>query len=214
MNNKKIAVYGAGGFSREVAWLIECAHGSEAVTCFVDDNKSQSSLKGIPVLTFDEVLESHPDIEVAVAIGAPATRKLVAQKCLNSGFQFARLIDPKASMSSSVDISEGAIICNGSILTVDINLAEHVHINLDCTIGHDVKIGAYSTLSPGVHVSGNVHIGEEVYIGTGATIINGNEDEPLIIADRTVIGAGACVTKSTEAGCLYAGLPAVLKKRY
>lgn len=214
MNNLKIAVYGAGGFAREVTWLIERSHGNQIVKCFVDDNKFQNTLKGIPVLTFAEVLEKHPDIEMAIGIGAPATRKLVAEKCSASGIKFVRLIDPGASMSSSVEVAEGAIICNGSILTVDISLAEHVHINLDCTIGHDVKIGAYSTLSPGVHVSGNVHIGEQVYIGTGATIINGNEDEPLIIADRTVIGAGACVTKPTEAGCLYAGLPAVLKKRY
>jgi sugar O-acyltransferase (sialic acid O-acetyltransferase NeuD family) len=214
MNNVQIAVYGAGGFAREVTWLIERSYGNGIVKCYVDDNKFQHTLKGIPVLTFNEVLESHPGIEIALGIGAPATRKMLADKCTESGLQFARLIDPGVSMSSSVDIGVGAIICNGSILTVDISIAEHVHINLDCTIGHDVKIGAFTTLSPGVHVSGNVHIGEEVYIGTGATIINGNEDEPLIIADRTVIGAGACVTKPTEAGCLYAGLPAILKKRY
>ena len=91
---------------------------------------------------------------------------------------------------------------------------DQVHVNLDCTIGHDVKIGAYSTLAPGVHVSGNVHIGEGVYIGTGANIINGTSDKPLIVENGSVIGAGACITASTEANALYVGVPASLKKRF
>src|SRR5262249_16640349 len=63
-------------------------------------------------------------------------------------------------------------------------------------------------LAPGVHVSGWVTIGARAYVGTGATIINGHRGAPLTIGDDAVIGAGACVTKSVEAGTTVVGVPA------
>jgi serine acetyltransferase len=83
-----------------------------------------------------------------------------------------------------------------------------VQINLDCTVGHDVVMGDYTTLAPGVHVSGCVRFGQRAYVGTGATIINGTQDAPLIIGDDAVIGAGACVTKSVPTGLTVVGVPA------
>jgi acetyltransferase-like isoleucine patch superfamily enzyme len=51
-------------------------------------------------------------------------------------------------------------------------------------------------------------MGKRVYLGTGAVIINGTQEEPLIIEDDVVIGAGACVTKSLSAKQTYVGVPA------
>ena len=111
-----------------------------------------------------------------------------------------------------VALGPGSVICAGSILTVNIEIGAHVHINLGCTIGHDAVIGNFSTLSPGVHVSGNVQIGERVYIGTGATLINGHANDPLVVGDGAVIAAGACVTRSVESGAMVAGVPAIRKR--
>ena len=117
------------------------------------------------------------------------------------------MIHPRVEMSRWVQIGEGTVICAGNILTTNIILGQQVQINLDCTIGHDVVMGDYTTLAPGVHVSGWVHFGKRVYVGTGAVMINGIEDTPLYIGDDVVIGAGACVTKSIESGT-WGGVPA------
>ncbi len=111
-----------------------------------------------------------------------------------------------------MEIAAGSVICAGSILTTNVAIGEHVHVNVGCTISHDVFIGDFSTLSPGVHVSGHVHIGRDVFIGTGANIINGSANGPIVIGDGAVIAAGACVTKSVEPGALMAGVPAVRKR--
>jgi acetyltransferase-like isoleucine patch superfamily enzyme len=114
-----------------------------------------------------------------------------------------------------MEIGEGAVICAGTVLTTNIKLGRHVQINLDCTIGHDVVLGDYTTLAPGVHVSGWVHFGKRVYVGTGAVFINGTEKAPLTVGDDTVIGAGAVVTKSIEDGLTVVGTPAVpVQKSY
>ncbi len=217
---KKIAIYGAGGFAREVAWLLSTAKEYDAhdVIGYIEDGSEHGRiLNGHQVLSWQSFMAYAQELEgalIAVAIGSPQGRRSVVAKCEAAGFSFPNLAHHSVQMSEYVQLGAGSIICCGSILTVNIKLDQHVHINLDCTIGHDVHIGEFTTLSPGVHISGNVHIGKDVYIGTGATVINGSSEEPLVIADGTVIGAGACITRSTEAGCLYAGVPAVLKKRY
>lgn len=213
---KQIGIYGAGGFGREVAWLLSTLQpgGVEIVGYIDDDPKIGSVYHGRPVFSFDEFARSHSKAAVSIAIGKPATREKVAARCIAADLHFATVIHGSVEMSDSVKIGTGSIICSGSILTVDIEIGEQVHINLDCTVGHDARLGDFTTLAPGVHVSGNVHIGRGVYIGTGANIINGTFDDPLVIGDGTVIGAGACVTKSLESRSLYAGVPAQLKKRY
>jgi len=111
-------------------------------------------------------------------------------------------------MSRFVEVGRGSVITVGNILTVNVRLGQHVHVNLDCTIGHDAVLEDYATLAPGVHVSGWVFIKEGVYIGTGAVIINGTEDKPLEIGAYAVVGAGAVVTKDVPPGVTVVGVPA------
>ena len=103
----------------------------------------------------------------------------------------------------AVHISDGAIICAGSVITTDVTIGRFVHVNLDCTIGHDTVIDDYCTLSPGAHVSGNVHFHSGVYAGTGATFI-----EHVDVASGSIIGAGAVVRESIREAGTYVGVPA------
>jgi sugar O-acyltransferase (sialic acid O-acetyltransferase NeuD family) len=208
-----IAVYGAGGFAREVAWLVEsCNRVREQyrVVCFVDDNEVNHGklFNNIPVMGLEETKSRFPDARIVPAIGSPKTRQAIVEKAKTSGFEFETIIHPNVEFSQWVEIGEGAVICAGNILTINIVLKAHIQINLDCTIGHDVVVGDFTTLAPGVHVSGWVHMGQRVYIGTGAVIINGTQEKPLIIGDDAVIGAGACVTKSVSEGITVIGVPA------
>ena len=131
------------------------------------------------------------------------------KKAAAAGFGFETIIHPRTGTSSQwITVGIGTIICAGNILTTNITLGDHVQINLDCTIGHQMVMGDYTTLAPGVHVSGGVHFGRRVYVGTGAVMINGTAEAPLIIGDDAVIGAGACVTKSVAEGLTVAGVPA------
>jgi acetyltransferase-like isoleucine patch superfamily enzyme len=111
-------------------------------------------------------------------------------------------------MSRFVEVGRGSVITVGNILNVNVRLGQHVHVNLDCTIGHDAVLEDYATLAPGVHVSGWVFIKEGAYIGTGAVIINGTEDKPLEIGAYAVVGAGAVVTKDVPPGVTVVGVPA------
>ena len=206
-----VVIYGGGGFAREVAWLVDSMPEAKMkVVCFIDDNQKTagSFLNEIPVYSLKTAWELFPNARIISGIGSPMTRELVMNKARKLGFECLSLIHPNVELSKWVEIGAGVVICAGSILTTNIKLHDHVQINLDCTIGHDVIMGEYTTLAPGVHVSGNVHLGNRVYIGTGANIINGSEDNPLIIADDAVVGAGACVVRDVPSGDTVVGVPA------
>jgi sugar O-acyltransferase (sialic acid O-acetyltransferase NeuD family) len=210
---QSVAIYGAGGFAREAAWLVEACDGSRGayrVECFVDDEADRHGqhLNEIPVMGLQEAYSRFPDAMLIGAVGSPSLSERLMQNAAMEGLAFGTLVHTRVEISRWVDIGEGTLICAGNILTTNIVLGKHVHINLDCTIGHDVVMGDYTTLAPGVHVSGCVRIGKRVYIGTGATLLNGTRDQPLVIADDVVIGAGACVTKRVDRGITVVGVPA------
>ena len=197
---KQIAIYGAGGFAREVAWLAEsCDH---HVVCFVDDNPALlgKQVNGIPVMSLEDAPGQFAGAGIVSGIGSPKVRELVMEKAVEAGLMPVSLIHPHVEMSRWIEMGEGVVICAGCILTTNIRIGKQVQINLDCTVGHDVVLGDYTTLAPGVHVSGWVYFGKRVYVGTGAVLINGTEDKPLVIGDDVVIGAGACITKSVSCG--------------
>jgi len=209
MNRKQIAVYGASGFGREVAWLIN-ACGVYDVVCFIDDDmaKHESRLNDIPVMGLEQARKTFPGANVVSAVGVLETREIITKRAASTGFDFETIIHPNVERSKWIEIGIGTVICAGNILTTNIALGKHVQINLDCTVGHDVIIGDYSTLAPGVHVSGWVHFGKRVYVGTGAVIINGTQGKPIVIGNDAVIGAGACVTQSVSDGFTVVGVPA------
>jgi sugar O-acyltransferase (sialic acid O-acetyltransferase NeuD family) len=203
-----VAVYGSGGFAGEVAWLAqECGH---QVVCFIDDDASKIGriVHDIPVLSLAGAVERFPAAMIAAGIGNPSAREAVTTRAVRLGLRPASLVHPRVEKSPWVTLGAGVVICAGSILTTNISVGDHVQINLDCTIGHDVVLGDYATLAPGVHVSGWVRIGRRAYVGTGAAIINGTQEHPLVVGDEAIVGAGACVTRSVEAGVTVVGVPA------
>lgn len=207
---KKLYIIGAGGFGREVIWLVERINtvGKEwEIAGFIDDNASVqgSLLNGYKVLGgcdyFDETQE---ECWVVCCIGSAGIRKMVVEKLMqHSNVKFAKLIDPSVLISDLVEIGEGSIICAGTIATVNISIGKHVIINLDCTIGHDVILKDFVTIYPSVNVSGNVVVGECAELGTGTQIIQGKN-----IGDSTIVGAGAVVTKDLPENCTAVGAPA------
>lgn len=205
---KDLYIIGAGGFGREVAWLVERINAVSPtwkLKGFIDDNEALwgSSEGGYPVLGGTDFLIQQGEAYAVCAVGASATRKRVVEKYHGSAIKFATLIDPSVLHAQSVKIGEGTIICAGSILTVDIEIGNHVIINLDCTVGHDDRIQNFVTLYPSVNVSGNVLLGECTELGTGMQIIQGKK-----VAPHTIIGAGSVVIRDIEESGTYVGCPA------
>lgn len=206
---KDIAIIGAGGFGREVKMLIDQINHQKPKYNFVgfyDDGYSKGELiNGHPVLGSIEMINEVKDkLCIVSAIGLPALKKQLLSKINNPLISYPTLIHPNVLVGrDNVTIGAGCILCAGVIITIDINIGDHVIINLSCTVGHDTSIGDYSSFMPAVNVSGEVIIEDSVYFGTGAKIIN-----QLTIGANTIVGAGAVVSRTLPANCTAVGIPA------
>ena len=202
---EEIYIIGASGFGREVAWLIE-KNGDYIVKGFIDDNPDilNQQINGIPVIGDTKWLKNKKEkVNVVIAIGNPQIRfnifKILKE---NTNLYYPNIISKNVYISKSIDMGIGNIICDGSILTVNITIGDFNHINLDCTIGHDTHLNNFITIYPSVNVSGNVEISNYCELGTGSKIIQG-----LKICDRVIVGAGGTVIKNIDESGTYVGLP-------
>jgi sugar O-acyltransferase (sialic acid O-acetyltransferase NeuD family) len=209
---RSLAIFGAGASGREVAWLArECWGSGLALTFIVDQaDLPLAPQNGIRVVRLTDFARKNAATPVVVAVGNPHAREECARKCVAAGLGFAPpLAHPRVEASRWLTIGVGSIVCAGSVLTTNIGIGEHVHINVGCTVSHDARLGDFATLSPGVHISGWVTIGRGAFLGTGAVVSNGSSDRPIVIGENAVVGAGACVIRDVPAGATVVGVPAV-----
>lgn len=208
---KDIAIIGAGGFGREVAWLIEEINKDIPtwnILGFIDDSEDiqGSQINGYEVIgTLSWLMDK--EVNVVNTIANPIAREQVTNTLKNTKNIYPNIIHPSVLYSDSVEFGIGNIICAGTILTVNIYVNNFVIINLDCTIGHDAVVKDFATILPSVNVSGNTLISKGCSIGTGTAIIQG-----LTIGENTIIGAGSTVIKNIQANCTAVGSPAKVIK--
>jgi len=189
----KRALIGAGGFADEVKAYM----GAWRMTCFVDDEYYIGKKYTRPMSEFDVT-----KFEVMVAVGDPQKRYDIVQRLPKETKYFSFLRSLYTFMGSYI-YGEGTFICPGTIVTSNISIGNHAHLNLHTTIGHDCVIGDYFTTAPGAKISGNCTIGDRVYVGTNASI-----KEKINICSDVTIGLNAGVVSDITEPGVYIGTPA------
>lgn len=209
---KRLFIYCCGGLGREVLELareINDIYKKWNEICFIDDNKINNVVNDAKVYSYDNVVNNNSilDFEVIIASGEPQFRKKLYEKLKKNNIKIATLIHPNCRISKYNIIGEGCIIMNGVMLTTNITLENCIIVNLSSTIGHDVLIKNFCTISPNCNISGETRIGSCTYIGTGVSI----RDE-ISIGKNAIIGIGSVVTKDIPDNVIAYGNPAKVIK--
>jgi sugar O-acyltransferase (sialic acid O-acetyltransferase NeuD family) len=203
-----IAIIGAGGHAREQLDLIDALNDVTprytVAGLLVDRDFQDGSIAeaGVPILGGLEWLEGR-DVAVVCAVGSPAARLQIVARASALGARFATLVHPRASVGRRVELGEGVIVGANAVLTCDVRVAHHVHVNVGATISHDADLGRFATLAPGAHVAGVVRVGEGAEIGVGATV-----SDRVGIGEWAVLGAGAVAVHDVAANTTVVGVPA------
>lgn len=181
-----LAIIGSGGFGKEVElWAKQS--GYESTIFYVSDEicKDEQPLSSLPIF-----------IPSIIAIGNPQARQKIDQQVQSKG-----MVIHTTAITSAYNV--GMILCPYAIITTNVKIGKHLHMNLHSDIGHDCIIGDYVTLAPGARISGKCEIGNCVYIGTNAMIREGAK-----VCDNVTIGAGSVVLKDITEPGVYVGIPA------
>jgi sugar O-acyltransferase (sialic acid O-acetyltransferase NeuD family) len=203
----RVVVVGAGGFGREmVAWIQSSplwrASVNAAEIVFVDD-VDQGDVAGV---TYAGVIaEFFPlaDDVVLCAIGNPGARMRVVSTLEARGVQFANFVHDTALLGPRVKLGPGSVLCPGVVVTTDVTIGSHVHVNVNTAIGHDCRIGGFVTISPCCNLSGDVVVEEGVFLGASVSVAPGKR-----ISAHSQVGIGSVVVRHVKAHQAVFGNPA------
>jgi len=210
--SKDIAIYGAGGFGKEVACLIDrinsSASGDWHLVGFYDDCKPAGtpvSHMGRVLGGMDELLAVSEPLAVAIAISDNRAVRRIRERITNDCITFPSLIDPSLDLidPTTFTCGEGNIIQLGCMVSCDVTLGNFNIINDHAVIGHDCHIGNFNGIMPTAHLSGGVTLGDNNLLGVASVILQGMQ-----IGDGVTLGANSVLMTRPRDNSTYLGVPA------
>lgn len=201
--NGRLILVGAGAFGRElINWAEDCG---TPFAAFLDS--SAAALDGFDYRLdylgpIDEFIPQEHD-RLVIAVGEPAAKRRLVEILKTRGARFAQLVHPSAVVARTASLGEGVVLCPHTVISADARVGDFAAVNALSGVGHDVQLGAYSTLSAHVDLTGWVIVGEAVFFGTGARVL-----PKVTIGAGARIGAGATVFRSVPEGATMYTAPA------
>ena len=203
---KRLIIVGGGGFGHEVAsWAADChaAGRLPPASGYLDDEDRGPLGHGVPHI--GSVADYQPEAgdRLLLAIGAPDTKRKLVDLLRPRGAIFATLIHPTAIIGSNCRHDEGVIICPLAMNTANTHMGPFSSLLTFSGLGHDARLGAFSTVSSHVDLMGHATVGEGVFIGSGARVMPG-----VTVGDGARIGANVVALRNVAAGMTLFTLPA------
>ena len=212
---KKIyAIVGAGSFARDIMpILLESFPKLEQEQIFfVTSDPQNDMMMGRKIISEEQFLSDKSDKYFTIAIANSKAREAISKRMIEGGAKPISLIAKKTTIYDNSEIDEGAIICAYSIVSSNAKIGKFFQSNFYSYVAHDCEIGDFVTFAPKVNCNGNVKIEDHAYIGTGAIIIQGTNEKPLVIGEGSIVGMGSVVTKDVPAFSTVYGVPAKVMK--
>ena len=201
-DRQDVVVVGAGGHGRE---LVDVLRRTRTVLGVVDDgpvDAGRLERLGVPLLGTTDWLLEHPG-EFVLGIGTSAVRRRLAERLGRAGCTAVGARHPDASVGSDVRLGTGVVLFDRCVVTTNVTLGDHTHLNVGCAVQHDSVVGRFVQFSPGVLVNGDCTIGDDVFLGSGAIVTRGCSG-----GAGARVGAGAVVLDDVAPGTTVVGAPA------
>lgn len=211
---KDIAIYGAGGFGREVSCLLKVINDKEPTWNFVgffDDGKPKgaNTKYGKILGGMDDLNAWNTSLNVAFAIGSPSTLKKLVLRVSNPLVTFPNIIAPDVVSYGNIEekLGHGNIVCLGCVLSCDVTIGDFNMFNGFITIGHDTCIGNYNVAMPGVKLSGEVSIGDGNLFGANSFVL-----QQVRIGNDVTLSPCSALLRKPKDGYTYVGNPSIMMK--
>ena len=203
---RQVIVFGAGGHGRELADIVRAAgaeSGEVELLGVVDDGTPDRTVlarAGVRYLGGRAAISGR-ETEVHLGVGYPRVRARIDEEL--GLLPATPVAHPTASVGSGSFLDDGVVLAQGAIITTNVKLGRHTHINVAASISHDCVVGDYVTICPQAAVTGAASIGSRSFIGSGAMILPG-----ISIGENVTVGAGAVVAANIPSNTTVAGVPA------
>lgn len=208
---KKLAIYGAGGFGREIACLINHINMHQPTWDFIgffDDGIPAGTAVGnygCVIGGLQELNNWSDELSIVFSIADPHILHKVFIKIENDKLKFPNIVAPNVLFldKETVQMGIGNIIFFGCKISCDVKIGNFNLLNGTASLGHDVVLGDFNVIGPMVRLSGSTIVGNQNFFGVQSIVHQG-----IKIGNNTKIGACSYVLRKTVDGALYFGNPA------
>lgn len=202
-------IVGSSGHAKVIIDLIE-KEGKVNILGLLDRFRNPGEeVLSYPILGAEEdlpLLVNRLSVEqLVVAIGDNFVRAEVVTRLrqICPEVSFPPVIHPSASIATTVEIGEGAVVMSGVSVNSSTTIGKFCILNTNSSLDHDSSLGDFASLAPNSVTGGGCTIGEYSAIGIAAVLIHNVE-----IGEHSVVGAGALVLKSIDSYQVAFGSPA------
>ena len=205
---KDLYLVGAGGCGREVLNMIQDMHAQYRprwnIKGFLDD--TDDPLKGKEcdygvVGTISDYMPAPNDV-LLMCIASPQAKQKLVPMLKERGAIFDSFVSPYIYQGRHNHIGEGAIIYSGFSMSVNVNIGNFVTM-LNASLGHDVTVGDFCTVSGNCGLMGHVELGKGVFLGDSVRVA-----PHIKIGDNACAHIGSIVVRDVKAGATVFGNPA------
>ena len=210
----KLVIFGNADIARLAHFYFSHDSEHEVVAFTVDaDYLKEDRLRGLPVVDFTNVPALYPPdrFKMFVAVSYAKMNRIRAAKfhaVKDLGYQCVSYVSSRCSFLTDTPVGENCFIQEDNTIQPFAVIGSNVTLWAGNHIGHDCVIEDHCFVSSHVVVSGYVRVGEYSFLGVNSTI-----GHKVKIAPRTLVGAGAVITRDTkERGIYVPARPTLLAK--
>jgi acetyltransferase EpsM len=203
MQQKEVAVIGAGGHAKVVASTLLAA--GYRVSGFYDDDSEKwgKYIFDIPVVGPIDSLKDIKHCPAIIGLGDNKTRKKVADEF---DLNWITVVHPFAWVHPDTRLGVGTVICAGAVVQPGSKIGSHVILNTKASVDHDCYVGDYVHIAV-AHLAGGASADEGSFLSLGSTVLPN-----LSVGAWAHLGAGSIATKNIPPGSTAVGNPARIIK--
>jgi len=199
-----LVLFGTGDIA-QLAHYYFTQHTDFKVVAFTVDGDyiKEDLFEGLPVVPFEDISKSHPakEYQMHIALSYSRMNRLRSEKydiAIAKYYTLPSYISPKCSYLSQFPPGDNCFIFEDNTIQPFVRIGSNVILWSGNHIGHHSIIEDHNFISSHVVVSGHCHIESFCFLGVNSTLAH-----TVRIAEGTLLGAGAIITKDTEPHSVY-----------
>jgi sugar O-acyltransferase (sialic acid O-acetyltransferase NeuD family) len=201
----RVIIFGTGDIAQIANYYFKIDSPYETVAFTIDREfiGERKEYDGLPIYPFEELETIFPTSEfrLFIAISYRGMNRLRAQKFYQAkmkGYKTLSYVSSKATYLSQYECGENCFIFEDNTIQPFVRIGDNVTIWSGNHIGHHSTIHSHNFISSHVVISGHCEIEPYCFLGVNSTLAH-----RVKLAQGTLVGAGAVITKDTEPESVY-----------
>ncbi|QDT74411.1 acetyltransferase [Lacipirellula limnantheis] len=200
-----VVIFGVKDFASLAHFYLrhDSEHRVVAFTVHREFLPAEGEFEGLPVVALEDLADGYPPDKVR-AFAPMSHRKMnrlregIYNDLKGRGYELISYVSSRATTFPERQIGDNCFILEDNTIQPFATIGDNVVIWSGNHIGHHSVVESHAFITSHVVISGHCRIGAYSFLGVNATL-----KDQITLAEGTLIGMGANITKDTEPWSLY-----------